>query len=188
MENLNLTPAKPGTKSVKATRPELAVTPTFNQFSLNGLATDKMDLEHGETVTIHENDSEDFANRFYISKGVGKFASKVASATKTGGTGKTLTFNYAGVYSRMLQQDPTAPVASAETLAEKGLIQTRTTKKGNTSYTGLYRIYFGVGDGVEAEVEGETVTVYPLIEPDIEPFEPRGNATNVAQDMTEEEA
>lgn len=172
--NFSFKAAKPGTKASNSTRPELIVTPTINKFTLNNLGADKLGLEHGDFVTITENqNAEDFDGRYFISKSYGESYSKLAATNKSTGGGVALHFSYSGVYSKMLQEDVSAYELSPEGLVEKGLAQVSETESGNKSYTITKKIYFEIGEPMEVEIGDETVTLYPLTNSKTEEYKPR---------------
>ncbi len=168
---------RPGTKVTSSSTPELTLLPTFNKFSLNPAATKKTGLENGDHVTIITNEAaESFDELYYITKGIGEGnQSKLASLGNKPGTGRMVHFNYSGVYSRMLQGTTDAVEASADGLAREDLVQKRTTEGGKTAYTALKKIYFEVGDPIEADIDGETVELYPLTNTRFEKFSPKSD-------------
>lgn len=179
MENLNfnfdLTIAKPGTRAVGSSSPELYTAPTINKFVLNSLASKKMNLQHKDTVTILVNEkAEDINQMYFLTKGIdGMCASLAANLNKDGEVaGDNLSFSYAGVWSRMVQYEVDAIEVSMEDLAKQGLADTRTTEAGKTAHSALRKVFFKVGDAIES---GD-MTVYPLIESRVDDFKPRGKA------------
>ena len=174
--NFNFNIATPGAKTSNATRPELVATPTYNNFRLNGLATDVMELEHADHVMIVEDTNQDWEGRFYIAASTPEYGAKVAAVNKKPGTGKTLTFTYSGVYSKIIQEDGSKPALSPDAMADKGLLDKRITKKGNTSYVSTKIVSWGLGDPMETEIpEIGEVTLYPLIDAKVKDYNPRGN-------------
>ncbi len=170
--------AKPGTKVSSATRPELILNPTFNKFSLNALASNLMKLQNGDFVTILINDQATNINEMYfITKGIGEEAqAKLASVNKAKGYGRVLNFNYSGIYSKMLQGTTDAMELSPEGLEEKGLVAKRVTDGDNVAFTALKKVHFELGEAIEAEIEGEDRTMYPLTNVKFVDYEPRGEA------------
>lgn len=171
--NLDLQVSRPGTKVSGATRAELILNPTFNKLSLNGIATNKMGVEHGDFVTIIENkNAESLNEKFFITKGIGEGQqAKLASVTKEGGSGKVLSFNYSGVYSKMLQETTDAIELSPEALEEKELVNIYETSGGKRAYTATKKMFFEIGDAVEAEGIGD---IYPLINMKSSPYTGKG--------------
>jgi len=173
--NFNFNIATPGAKTSNATRPELVATPTYNNFRLNGLATDVMELQHEDHVMIVEDTNKDWEGRFYIASATPETGAKLAAVNKKSGYGKTLTFTYSGVYSKMIQEDGSKPALSPDAMADKGLLDKRITKKGNTSYVSTKIVAWGLGDPLETDIpEVGTVTLYPLIEANVKEYTPRG--------------
>lgn len=172
--DFNFKPAKPGTKASNATRPELIVTPTLNKFTLNSMAADKIGLEHGDFVTITENqNADDFDGRYFISKGYGDSFSKTAATNKSTGGGVALHFNYSGIYSKMLQGDASAYELSPKGLVDKGLAVAYKTDEDNTSYTAIKKVHFGIGEPMTVEIGEEEVTLYPLTDSKFVDYTPR---------------
>lgn len=173
-DSLNLTAAKPGTRAVGSSIPELYTAPTVNKFVLNALAAKKMGLQHKDTITILVNEeATDINQMYFLVKGIdGMCASLAANTKEAEGTNNTLTFSYAGVWSRIVQYDVDAVEVSMEELARQELAETRTTEGGKTAHSALRKVFFKVGDAQEA---GD-MTVYPLINSRVEDFKPRGKA------------
>lgn len=170
MENVNFgkmsfSVAKPGVKPSNATRPELVLAPTFNKFNLNSLASSLMKVQNGDYVTIITNDeAADVNSMYFIAKGIGEEAqAKLASVGKAPGYGKSLSFNYSGLYSKMLQTKVDAQEISAEGLNELGLVEKRETEGGSESFVALKKIHFELGEPFEVEIDGMETTLYPLI-------------------------
>ena len=190
-KSLNLVVAKAGKKVGNVTRPELNVLPTINRFSLNSLATDLMQVEHGETVTLLVNqDAESFDEKFYITKGFGDDKAVVAAVNKAKGYGRTVTFNYSGIYSQMLQADVDAQELSAEGLESKGLVQASQTPQGNKSYSALRKVHFEVVEVGEQQIGDETQMVYALTNSKITSYTPKegGESVEAQAEAAEESA
>ncbi len=176
---MNLSVNRPGTKVSASSAPELILLPTFNKFAINPAASKKLGWETGDHITIITNEgAEDINNTYFITKGIGEGnQSKLAAIENKPGLGRMLFFNYSGVYSRVLQGTPDAIEASADGLSREGLVQKRTTASGKVAYTALSKIYFKIGDGMEVEINGEDVTIYPLVDMRSEEFVPQSNET-----------
>lgn len=192
MENVNfgsfnLSVARPGTKVSTSSRPELILVPTINKFSLNSLASKLMDVEAGDHVTILTNDDASNLNEMYfITTGIGdEGQSKLASIGNKPGTGRLLNFSYSGVWSKMIQNKVDAIELSAQALVDKGLVQERETESGNTSYTGLRKVYFGLGEPVEVDINGETKVLYPLVDSKAVDYTPRNSGEGVEAEVEE---
>lgn len=166
---------RPGTKVTASSKPELTLLPTFNKFNLNPAATKKLGWEHGDHITIITNEGADsFDELYYITKGIGEGnQSKLSAIGNKPGLGRMVSFNYSGVYSRMVQGTTDATEVSADNLSRDGFVQKRTTEGGKTAYTALKKIHFSIGEPVEAEINDETVELYPLIDARFEDFNPR---------------
>lgn len=180
-ENMKLSIARPGTKAVAATRPEVATTPTVNKFTINPLASKLMGLEHGDHVTIIVNDqAESMDELLFITHGLSEAnQSKLAAVNKSAGVGRVLNFNYSGVWSKILQFEVGAVELSPKALVERGLAVERETKEGNTSYTATKKVSFEIGDEFEynmgTDEDPNVVTLWPLINPKAEDYTPRDN-------------
>ena len=182
---LNLVVAKAGKRTSNVTRPEIIVLPAINRFSINSLASDLMQIENGQKVTLLVNpDAESFNEKFYITKGFGDDMATVASVNKAGGFGRTLTFNYSGVYSQMLQGSVDAKETSAEGLAELGLAEQRTTEGGKLAHSALKKVHFEVVSAGEQEIGDETQEVYALTNAKFIDYDPRnvGEGDESAED------
>lgn len=161
----NLTIARPGTKVSGAGYPELITGTGMNKFTLNGQASALMNLATGNTISILVNpEATSINDMYFLTEGIAGNESKLASVNKAEGVGRVLNFNYSGVYSRMLQGTTDAVELSPEGLVNKGLATKRTTEGGNSSYTALKRYSFRVSEGVEVEVNGTEMVVYPLVD------------------------
>lgn len=172
--SMNFSIARPGTKVSTSSRPELVLVPTLNKFSLNSLASKLMDVESGDYVTILVNESASNLNEMYfITTGINEDSqSKLASVGNKKGTGRLLNFSYSGVWSKMIQNKVDAMELSPSALVDMGLVQARDTKTG-TSYTALKKVYYGLGEGFEAEINGVDTIVYPLVDPKVVDYTPR---------------
>ncbi len=184
---MNLSVNRPGTKVSSSSTPELVLLPTFNKFSLNPAASKRLGWEAGDHITIITNEgAEDINNTYFITAGIGEGnQSKLASIENKKGTGRMLTFNYSGVYSRMVQGTPDALEASPDGLARQGLVLKRTTETGKIAYTTLKKIYFKIGDPIEVELNGNDTEIYPLVDMRAEDFVPKYNEADTPE--TEDE-
>jgi hypothetical protein len=172
---------RPGVKASGATVPQLVLTPTINKFQLNGLAAKLLDLETGDHISIIENpDAKDFNELLFISRGLGDVnQAKLASTNKAVGAGRPLTFNYSGLYSRLLQGSIDAIEATPESMVDAGLM----VKNTKSSYTSKSKIYFNVGEGMDVNIDGAgEVTVYPLTGMKVVAYEPRVTADGIVED------
>lgn len=180
LESMKLSIARPGTKAVSASNPELTTTPTINKFSINPLASKLMGLSHGDHVTIIVNDAADDINEMYfLTEGISEAnQSKLAAVNKAEGVGRVLNFNYSGVWSKMLQFTTDAIELSPKALVDRGLAVERETKEGNTSFVATRKVSFEVGEAFPFEVGGAgEITLYPLVNGKVEEYEPRTNDT-----------
>ena len=166
---------RPGTRVTSSSTPELTLVPTFNKLSLNPAASKKLGWENGDYVSIVTNDgAESFDEMYFITKGIGEGnQSKLSALNNKPGVGRMLSFNYAGVYSRMLQGTPDALEASPDGLARDGLVQKRVTEGGKVAYTAMKKVFFKIGEPIEVEINDETVEVYPLTNARFEDFTPQ---------------
>lgn len=174
-KGLNLIVAQAGKKAPSATRPEVTLVPTINRFSINSLASEEMQVESGDTVTFLVNpDAESFDEKFFITKGFGDSQATLASVGKAKGYGRTLTFNYSGIYSQMLQGTVEAKEVSPEGLVNLGLIKEGVTPNGKVSYSALKKIHFHLvkADTIELE-DGEEQDVYALTDVKFVDYTPR---------------
>lgn len=176
--SINLTAEKPGTKASTSSTPELYTAPTLNKLVLNSLATEKMGVDKGDTVTIFvNNDATDVDQMFFITKGVEGMDAKLNS---NAAEGRTLSFSYSGVWSKMLQASPDAQNINAEALERMGLMVSRTSDtSGRVSYSANRKVTFELGDGQEHE----DMIIYPLINHRISDYTPR----NLSGEVTEED-
>ena len=184
-QGFKLSIATKGQKATNATRPELSLTPTYNQFRLNPLATKALDLEDGDYITIVEDNDKSWKGRFYIAVGTVENGAKLAAINKKKGVGRTLTFTFSGVYSRMLQGDGNAQNLAPDILSNEGFLTKHITKGQNASYVATKKIHWGIGEGMEVEIDGEEMTVYPLVEAKEENYTPRnmsGNDSKLSQE------
>lgn len=174
---------RPGTKVSSSSTPEVVLLPTFNKLGVNPVATKKLGWEHGDYVTIITNDNaEDMNSLYFITDGIDGNRSQLSSVGGTKGVGRSLTFNYSGVYSRILQGKVDAVESSPDGLVQLGLVQKRQTEGGKTAYTALKKVHFEIGDAIEVEINGVDKEIYPLINPRFEDYNPR------AAEGAEEEA
>ncbi|KAF5080412.1 hypothetical protein DSECCO2_120560 [anaerobic digester metagenome] len=181
---MNFQAARPGTRTTGSSKPEFKLLGVFNRFQLNSVASKVTGAKNGDFITIFVDSEAPFEEGYAIAINADpKNQAKLAAVKGKEGVGRKLTFNYSGVYSQMLQKSPAANEASAAGLVEMGLMHTNTTKEGNVTYLANESIIFEVGEGFEYEIsEGKTITMYPLINPNVEV-----NDDNFAGDNTDDE-
>lgn len=176
---MKLSIAKPGSKAVVASTPQLNTTPTVNKFSINPLTSKLLGVQHGDHVSIIVNDAaETIDEMYFLAQGVNDSnQSKLAAVNKAPGVGRVLNFNYSGVWSKMLQFSTEAVELSLKALVERELAVERVTKDGNPSFTATKKVTFNVGEGFEYDLGGSIgeVTLYPLVDAKIEDYTPRDN-------------
>jgi len=180
--SLKLSIAKNGSKGTKDTEPSITLTPTVNRFELNPLTSQLMELQTKDTVMILVNDEAKTINeKFFLAKGLGE-ASEIpqavlASDDQIEGIGKKLSFNYSGVYSRILvgvvKGDLNAPEIALDKLRQLGLV-----KAEDSARTALWKIHAKVakveGENGIISIEGNDRQIYQMFDFVALPYSPRG--------------
>lgn len=163
-----LKPVAVGTKASNDTVPTLTLLGIPNKFQLNRLATKALDLNIGDRVRIFDagKHAESLDDRYYIAKtSVDDPASaKIgrANSSNKAESGVDMTFNYAGVWSTLVQGDVEAVEMGYDALAEKGCVVKGSTAGGRDKYRATKTIKLEVQEVGEAEIEGITYKMFVL--------------------------
>lgn len=162
-----LKPVATGTKASNDTVPTVTLLGIPNKFQLNRLATKALDLNIGDRIRIFDNKgAESLDERFFIAKtNADDPASAKISRANSGNkasSGVDMTFNYAGVWSTLVQGDVEAVELGYDALAEKGCVIKGTTTGGREKYRATKTIKLEVVEVGETEIEGVTYKVSVL--------------------------
>lgn len=165
-----LKPVNTGTKASNDVIPTITVLGIPNKFNLNRLATDLMGLRVGNRVKMFDLDKDGVDNaideRFFIAKAsdTDNTAAKVAasnSAVKSE-SGVDMAFNYAGIWSCLVQGEQGAIELGYEAMCEKDVVVKGETSGNNVRYRSAYAVKLEVqpvGPAVIEDVEYEMVYV-----------------------------
>jgi len=122
--------AKLGAKTSDETRPELIATIAPNKFQINRLGSKLLNIQTGDRVKlIVDQPTTDLDAMFYlvVASAKDKTGALLASVGKVKGVGRSLVFNFSGVWSKMIQQDVAATELAAPALERMGLVISRMT-------------------------------------------------------------
>lgn len=120
-----------GVKSSNDTRPAITTGRAINKFTMNASASHEMSVGHGDRVVMFAMpDADNINEKFFIAASVGSEGCKLASAGGTKGTGRPQAFNYASIWSQMVQMDVNAAPCGEAVLVEKGLMTEVATQLG----------------------------------------------------------
>lgn len=174
------------TKGVKAsndTRPEILTGRAINKFTMNGSASTLVGVEDGDNLVIFSMpDAESVNEKYFVAKATEGTGVKLGSAGHIKGSGKPQNFNYAGIWSEIMQNETegTDAVALGEAgmIAKGIMVQEATQKQKDTgkqlySYLSTYRIGYGLekvtddeGNAVPVEIDGvEYEEIFALVDP-----------------------
>jgi len=166
-----------GVKASSDTEATLTLLGITNKFQLNRLATTLMGLSIGDRVRIIAGDSKDINSKFFIAKTTKTDVAGTAKISKANSanpsiTGIDMTFNYAGVWSVLLQGDADAVELGYEALAAKGLVIKGETKSsvvdgtakggGNVRWRATKNVKMTLVSVGEHEVGGVVYDLYVL--------------------------
>jgi len=169
--------AKLGAKTSDETRPELIATTAPNKFQINRLGSSLLKIQTGNKVKmIVDDEAEDVNSMFYLVVASDKDksdAALLASVNKKAGIGKSLTFNFSGVWSKMIQNKVNATELSAPALERMGLVEERQTKpmadkdgkvgEPKTVYAAKFKTFCEIVDTeIDIPIEGNTYRLWAL--------------------------
>jgi hypothetical protein len=162
-----LKPVATGTKASNDTVPTITLLGIPNKFQLNRLATKELDLSIGDRVRIFDNkQAASLDERFFIAKTtVEDPASAKIGKANSGNkaeSGVDMTFNYAGVWSALVQGEVDAVELGPDALVEKGCMIKGTTAGGREKYRATKTIKLEIQLVGDAEIEGVTYKVYVM--------------------------
>ena len=178
--------AKLGAKTSDETRAELIATTAPNKFQINRLGSKLLNIQSGDRVKlIVDQPTEDLNAMFYlvVASAKDKDAALLASVGKVKGVGRSLVFNFSGVWSKMIQQNVEATELAAPALERMGLVVSRMTtpmkpKEGaeNTEvnepklvYASKNKICYEIVDTeADMEIEGSVYHIWALTNLEIE--------------------
>jgi len=123
--------AKLGAKTSDETRPELIATTAPNKFQINRLGSSLLKLQTGDRVKMIVDDAAANVNEMFylvVAPKQDKSGALLASVGKKAGIGKSLVFNFSGVWSKMIQNNVAATELSAPALERMDLVVERQTK------------------------------------------------------------
>lgn len=158
-----------GVKSSNDTRPAVTTGRAINKFTMNASASQLMGCGHGDRVVMFAlPDAESINEKFFIAVSVGSEGCKLASAGGTKGAGRPQAFNYASIWSQMLQQDVDAAPCGEAALVEKGLmaeVPTQLGREGQQCYATLAnkRVEYGLDLVVDENGEALPIEVDDLV-------------------------
>lgn len=191
----NLRKAVKGQKVSNDIRPEIMTGTAINKFTMNGSASQIIGLADGDYLMLFENpDATGMDDKYFVAKTVSDEGAKVASAQHSKGTGRPLTFNFSGIWSKMLQCEVDALTLGMDALVEKGLmkeVETQKNKEGVmlTATLAVQRVGYLVEriedeDGAAVELSmGDTVypEFFALKAPRIVPVEKGSEGEDVGE-------
>ena len=122
--------AKLGAKTSDETRPELIATTAPNKFQINRLGSSLLKLQTGDRVKMIVDDAAKSVDEMFylvVAAAKDKSGALLASVGKKPGIGKSLVFNFSGVWSKMVQNDVKATELSPAALVRMGLAIERMT-------------------------------------------------------------
>jgi hypothetical protein len=162
-----LKPVATGTKASNDTVPTVTLLGIPNKFQLNRLATKALDLNIGDRIRIFDNkNAESLDERYFIAKtSVEDPASAKIGRANSGNkasSGVDMTFNYAGVWSSLVQGEVDAVELGYDALAEKDCVIKGTTTGGREKYRATKTIKLEIVEVGEAEIEGVTYKVHVM--------------------------
>lgn len=158
-----------GVKSSNDTRPAITTGRAINKFTMNASASQLMGCGHGDRVVMFAlPDAESINEKFFIAVSVGSEGCKLASAGGTKGVGRPQAFNYASIWSQMIQQDVKAVPCGEAVLVEKGLmaeVPTQLGRDGQQCYATLAnkRVEYGLELVVDETNEPLPIEVDDLV-------------------------
>lgn len=160
----------PLTKLSNETTAQLVLTPTFDNFSINGLASKLMKVEHGNHVSIiRDPEATDINEKYALAvvkdADIDKIrVAKVAAVNAVPGFGKTLNFRFSGIYGAMVLGDVTKDGVSKAALVEAGLVKKTLTPSDKDAYTLVNKLTFDLGEEITfTNAKGIELRVYPLV-------------------------
>lgn len=178
-DSINLSIARPGTRAAGSSTPEVYTAPTVNKLVMNAVASKKLQLQHGDTVTILVNeDAADVNQMYFLTKGIKGMEAQLASTAKEKAVGQTLSFSYAGIWSRMVQNTTDAVEVSTDSLEREGLVVSRETEAGKTSYSATRKVFFEIGEAIEHD----DMVIYPLVNNRVDKYDPRSLGATEVED------
>lgn len=186
-----------GTKSSNDTRPAITTGRAANKFTMNASASNLLGCQHGDRIVMFSlPGAESIDEKFFIALAVGDEGCKLASAGATKGVGRPQSFNYASIWSQMIQMDVDAAPCGVAALVEKGLMEevpTQLGREGQQCYATLAnkQVEYGLSlvedeDGNAIPVEVEDV-IYEKVYVLVEPKEIEVDAATEVEEATEEE-
>lgn len=122
--------AKLGAKTSDEIRPELIATTAPNKFQINRLGSTLLKVQTGNRVKMIVDDTATDVNEMFylvVASSKDKSGALLASVGKKPGIGKSLVFNFSGVWSKMIQNDVNATELSPAALERKGFVVERMT-------------------------------------------------------------
>lgn len=176
-------------KPAGSDKAELSLAPTANKFTLNAVAAELLGVMHGDKITIIENDSDDLAKHYAITRGFGKDSAKLAAAGERKDIYTTLGFSWAGPWGKMLLGEPNSVAMSMEALAERGVVVGRETipaageePSGKIAYSASKKLTFTLVFLGEVMLDGmeEAQAIYGLAEPTYTDVTPRNRKSGDA--------
>jgi hypothetical protein len=201
--SLNLSVIRPGQKVSNYTAAEVSTTPTVNKFNMNPLASSKLGVKAGDKIyLIEDTNSDDLNAKYYIGKTSNPKGVLLTSPTKSVNDGVALAFSYSVIWGKILQAKDDAVDLPIGMLVKEGLVAERVIikkdKDGNpildadgnetttTTYSALKKVFFELGESVDAEIEGEDITLFQLTNHRVESHTPRQLGESAGVDVDED--
>lgn len=192
LAGLSVQGVRSGERAPQEIKPGVEVSNQYNKFRITKTAAEIIGLKTGDRVKLFVTNAEEMYGRYLlaVAKDTDELSAKVATAGKKEGFG-SLTFNYSGVWSKMIQFDnPAAMEKSIHAFVAENIGVVR----NKTGYVN-YKVTYGIEHLEEVNEEnplvdpisGEEFTkVYLLIDPIKEDVELKFKADEV--DATDDAA
>lgn len=171
LAGLSVQGVRSGERAPQEIKPGVEVSNQYNKFRITKTAAEIIGLKTGDRVKLFVTNSEEMYGRYLlaVAKDTDELSAKVATAGKKEGFG-SLTFNYSGVWSKMIQcENPTAMEKSIHAFVAENMGVVR----NKTGYVNC-KVTYGIEHLEEVNednplvdpISGEEFTkVYLLIDP-----------------------
>jgi hypothetical protein len=174
-------------KASNDTAPTITCLGIPNKLQINRLAAAEMGLKLGDRVRIFDfKDAESMNERFFIAKTTADDPNSAKVGKANSGTssevGIDLAFNYAAVWSVLVQGDPKAVELGYDAMVEKGCCVKGETVTGRPKYrsTKVVKVGIEVASDEPAEIEGR---VYEKVFAFVNYSSTNRSAEDIAKDM-----